>query len=465
MKARFGVIGIVVVLALSACGGGSSKTSSGSGGLDSNTTVPNTENAACKDATLTSPEIGVTDKTITVSVVADVDNGFRPGLFKGSWNGTKAWAAYVNANGGLACRQVVVKTRDSKLSPDEAKAAVAAACGDSLALVGDTMLFFSDVTQLNTCKDKAGKATGIPEMADLQTEPVQQCSKNSFATLPTGSACPYSGSGPRTYTVGQTQYDYYFNKYGKDLHGVFAIPKDTPSTITSSMPIFRAENKMGIKSDAEFGVSGTATQPAYTPLIQAIKSHDSNYARNGLDYAGTVLERKEAAAQGVNDQVKVWDCSVQCYDKRLITEGGAAVENQYVWLNLLPLEDKGSNAMIDAFLKYDKEPDGFGMQAFVAGLAFQKAVESAIAANNNDPNAITRTNVLTGLNNLHDFDAGGMTPQLDIGGRKGSVCLVGMQVQNGKFVRVSPTEPGKFDCGGDKPPVTLTIDAAKEYKG
>jgi hypothetical protein len=88
-----------------------------------------------------------------------------------------------------------------------------------------------------------------------------------------------------------------------------------------------------------------------------------------------------------------------------------------------------------------------------------------MAANNNDPNAITRANILTGLNNLHDFDAGGMTPKLDIGGRKGSVCLVGMQVQNGKFVRVSPTEPGKFDCGGDKPPVTLTIDAAKEYKG
>jgi hypothetical protein len=37
-------------------------------------------------------------------------------------------------------------------------------------------------------------------------------------------------------------------------------------------------------------------------------------------------------------------------------------------------------------------------------------------------------------------------------------------VQNGKFVRVSPTEKGKFNCG-DKPPVTLTLDPVKEYKG
>ena len=55
--------------------------------------------------------------------------------------------------------------------------------------------------------------------------------------------------------------------------------------------------------------------------------------------------------------------------------------------------------------------------------------------------------------------------QTDIGKKQGSVCLVGMQVQNGKFVRVTPTEKGTFDCGGDKPPVELTIDPVKEYKG
>jgi hypothetical protein len=38
-------------------------------------------------------------------------------------------------------------------------------------------------------------------------------------------------------------------------------------------------------------------------------------------------------------------------------------------------------------------------------------------------------------------------------------------VQNGKFVRVSPTEKGKFNCGEGKPPVVLTIDPVKEYRG
>src|SRR6266550_7167445 len=185
------------------------------------------------------------------------------------------------------------------------------------------------------------------------------------------------------------------------------------------MPIFRAENRMGIKSDAEFGVSGLATQPDYTQLVQAMKSNKSTYGRNGLDYKGTVLMRKEAAAQGV-DTVKVWDCSVQCYDKRLISEGGAAVDQQYVWLNILPLEDGAdANPELAAFLKYDKNPDGFGLQAWAAGEIFARAINDTVKANNNDPNSITRTNLLTAIKNIHDFDANGLVPKIDVGAKRG----------------------------------------------
>jgi hypothetical protein len=63
-----------------------------------------------------------------------------------------------------------------------------------------------------------------------------------------------------------------------------------------------------------------------------------------------------------------------------------------------------------------------------------------------------------------------MVPPADIGRRIGSTCLVGMQVENGKFVRVDPTRPGTFDCEKDaagvpKPALTITVDPAKEYHG
>jgi ABC-type branched-subunit amino acid transport system substrate-binding protein len=458
------------MLIATACGGGADvdDDAGGPGGTSAgNTATPaNSKPDYCEGATLDAPEVGVTADTITVTVMADTGSSLRPALFLGSVNGVKAWADWVNAElGGVGCRKVVVKEADSKLSPDDAKNGVATACKDSVAMVGTTALFLNDLSGMEGCKDKAGNVTGLPDIADLQTEVAHQCSDVSFATLPTGSECPYSGTGPRTFKVGQTQYDFYLKQF-PDLHGVFVIPKDLPSTIAATMPIFRAENEMGIKSDAEFGKSALDLQTAYTPVIQAIKQNNSNYARNGLDYQGTVLMRKEARNQGVDDQVKVWDCSVQCYDERLISEAQGATEGQYVWLNILPMEDgEGANPTLDAFLKYNKKPDGFGLQAFAAGEIFRRVVDDAIKANGNDPNAVTRVNILEALRNLHDFDAGGMTPKLDIGGKVGSVCLVGMQVQDGKFVRVSPTEPGTFDCGGDKPPIELTIDPAKEYKG
>ncbi len=468
MRFRWFAIAVSLMLVAGACSSGKSSSSASSGGGLSGTTTPaaGTRPAACATAKLTSPETGVSPTSITVTVVADVGSPIKPGLFQGSIDAVKAWANYINDNGGLACRDVVVKTADSQLSAQAAQNAIVAACSNSIALVGTTALFFQDTGQLENCKDKAGANTGLPDIAELQTDPTQQCSKLSFAVLPTGSSCPYSGSGTRTFTVGQTQYDYYFKTFpGLKLHGVFTIPKDLPSTIASTMPIFRAENQMGISSDAEFGISGLATQADYTPLVAAIKQHNSNYARNGLDYSGTVLERKEAQAQGVTS-VKIWDCSVQCYDKRLITTGGSATENQYVWLNILPMEDgPTANPELANFLKYDKKPDGFGEQAWVAGEAFAQAVKDTMAAHGGDPNSITRANLLTALNGIHSFNAGGMIPTEDFGARKGSTCLVGLQVQNGKFVRIDPQQPGTFDCDNNKPPVTLTIDPLKEYHG
>ena len=164
--------------------------------------------------------------------------------------------------------------------------------------------------------------------------------------------------------------------------------------------------------------------------------------------------------QGV-DTVKVWDCSLQCYDQRLISEGGSSVEGQYMWISFLPFEDKGSNDTLDNFLKYDQKPDGFGAQAFLAGELFAGVVNDIVAADG--PNAITRAKILEGLRNTHDFDGGGMMAPTDIGARTQSTCYVLMQVKDGEFVRANPTKPGTFDCTGK--PYDITIDPITAFQG
>ena len=193
-RARWLVVVVAVVVA-AACGGSSGGGDSGLGATPTTGKVAD----ACAGKKLESTEVGVTPTTITVTVMADVGSPLSPGLFQGSIDAVKAWAEYVNDNGGLACRQVVVKTADSKLSPDEAKNGVTTACGNSLVLLGTTALFLNDMRPVEGCKDKNGLATGIPDLPALQTEPVEQCSPISFAVVQQGTRCPYSGSGVRTF--------------------------------------------------------------------------------------------------------------------------------------------------------------------------------------------------------------------------------------------------------------------------
>jgi hypothetical protein len=159
--------------------------------------------------------------------------------------------------------------------------------------------------------------------------------------------------------------------------------------------------------------------------------------------------------------VKVWDCSLQCYDPKLIATGGSAMEGQYAWLSFLPFEDQGHNDELDSFLKYDTKPDGFGAQAWVAGEAFAQAVNAVVAKSG--PNGLTRGSVLEAIKNVNNFDAGGFISPTNIGKREGSKCLIGMQVTGGKFTRVDPVEPGKFDCRGRV--ISFSIDPVKAYHG
>ena len=195
---RLGWIGVVlgIVLVSSACGGG--KTISSPSTRDHRR--DRVHFRCLQDHPAPGDRGGREPRpTITVTVIADTGSSLRPGLFKGSVDAVQAWARYVNANGGLACRRVIVKTADSKLTENDAENGITTACGNSFAMVGTTALFLDNMKPAEQCKDKAGAATGIPDLAVIQTYAAEQCSPISFAALPFGGACPYSGSGVRTF--------------------------------------------------------------------------------------------------------------------------------------------------------------------------------------------------------------------------------------------------------------------------
>jgi hypothetical protein len=404
---------------------------------------------------LEASDVGITSTEIRIAVIADVDNPFQAGLFKGSADAVQAFGKWINAHGKLAGRKVVVDFIDSKLNADETRNAIITACSEDFAIIGTSALFVNNTDDLVGCVDSAGAATGLPDFPVVTTEPEHQCSPVSHPINPPTLLCSTIDQHPQTYraAIGPTRY--YLKKY-KDLHGAFLYPSDLRAAKDSQVPLFTAQQDAGIKADVETDVSARAPQSAYTPIIQQMKDAGSTYGRSGLGSASTVSFRKEAKLQGLAT-VKVWDCSVQCYNGSLLEQGGADVEGQYVSLAFVPFEEAGSNAMLASYVKSvgKDHADGFGAQAWAAAIYFRDAVNAVVKGGGN--NALTRARVLDAADGINGFTAEGMIGKTDVGKRAPSPCYALLQVKSGKFVRVNPAKKASFDCD-PKSLVTLKLD-------
>jgi hypothetical protein len=391
-------------------------------------------------------EIGVTADEIRIAVIADVDNSLAPGLFQGSVNGVEGWAKFMNKNGGLAGRKVVIDFIDSKLSADDARNAIIKACEEDFAIIGTSALFLTNVDDMVGCVDKAGDVTGIPDIPVVTTEVVQQCSPVSFPVNPPQLDCDTADQDPQSFTAQAGRANYFLKEIGKDLHGAFILSGDLPSPTRANLVTATGVQERGIEKDSQTSISARAPQSAYTPVVQAMRDNGSNYAESGSNFASTVSLRKEAKLQGLNPDDITWACTVQCYDAKFIEQGGADVEDQYVSLTFLPFEEAGDNKMVANYLKFTgkDKADGFGAQAWIAGILLRDAVTAVV--DQDGVNGVTREAVLAQLNATKDFDADGMAVTTDVGDRAPSPCYALVQVQNGKFKRVHPTKAGTFDC-------------------
>ena len=418
----------------------------------------------CEAVELESTDIGITDDTITVLVMADVGSPLAPGLFQGSIDGIKAWANHVNSEGGLACREIEVLEHDSAINPTETTNGFLVACENAFALVGTTALFALDTTDLQTCPDAEGNETGVPDFAYITTEPPHQCSVVTFATSRPNSECPFAGSGPR---AAQTQVGfarYILENVTSSLNGVYLVPSDLPSTIATSMPQARAFQEIGIVIDGEPGISGFTTQSEYGAYIQIMRDSDSNFAYTGSDDQSMIKWRSEAEAQGLDDEGVIWMCQTACYTPSLL-EAGDVVEGTYVWIWYLPFDEADTNQELADFIEAidDPFPPAWAAGSWAGGVLFEQVVNGIVAEGG--LNAVTRQAVLDGARNLTSYDVNGWWSPADYTSTENIMpCFMLMQVQDGAFVRVHPQERGKLDCNPANV-ISQTKDWGAEFGG
>jgi ABC-type branched-subunit amino acid transport system substrate-binding protein len=456
--ARARLLGVVAVLAAALVAAGcSSASSTGSGSTSSSAAATSAAASAPASSPAASPagsagpasDIGITATTIKVGIIADVNNPLVPGIFQKSVNAVKAWATMLNASGGLDGRKVVVDFCDSQLNPNATTNCVIKACQNDFAVVGTSANALEDLSDLDGCKDAAGKAVGLPNLAAFAFPPLT-CDPDTYLASGLGPYCASAKASPQTYTVpvGDTRY---FTSQNQNLHGIWLYDSDDPTFKITQTPLFQAESNLGIKKDGQgfYALSGAAPQSALTPFIQQIKASSSTFVYDDVTTAAMVLLRREAQLQGVNS-VKVWLCNSGCYDPNFYKQGGATVNGTYASLVELPyVSDYTANPALDklvAALGGVANLDNNGLNSFIMALLFQDAVQKVVAKGV----TLDRASLFSVLNSDESsFDADGLIGPTNIGARGLSDCSVLVQLQNGVWKRVDPVKPGTFDCNSD----------------
>ena len=147
-------------------------------------------------------EVGITAKEFHIVVVADVESAPAPNLFRGSVDGVLGVAKYLNANGGIAGRKVVVDFYDSELNPNITRDALISVCQNDAVMVGTSAIFLGSVDEMRNCRDATGAAIGIPDIPFVTATVLHQCSDESFPIVPPVLICSTKDQRPQTYQSG-----------------------------------------------------------------------------------------------------------------------------------------------------------------------------------------------------------------------------------------------------------------------
>lgn len=434
---RGGVVAaLMVTLAAAGCGS-SSKTGSQTGSNSTAGTTASTSAGTSGTSATSAPSSnigggasatqGITASTITIGELADV-SGPVPGLFTGAVDGLDAWAAKVNASGGIDGRKVVVKHKDAALSCNTYTNAFNSLASSVFAVVGTYSL-------VDICGEKTLLAK--PSFPDIQAVVLNP----SMGSLPN-----VFGAVPAVNGHANTGYLWVKNKFGANAvqHAGTLYGQGAAAPHALEVP---AAESAGWKYVYTRGFGNTETN--YTSDILRMKNENVQVLdltdMSAGDLAGFL---NQAAQQGFKPKAVITTAG---YDAQLWKLIGSNPANANPLVLPLPYamylgEDSANVPEIATMTNWlHKSHPGdpmnlYVMESYAAGLLFQQAM-STLGSNP------TQAGLVQAVSKITDFTANGLLPPSNVGQKKGVVCSAIVQAENGKFVRVDPPDKG-YECNG-----------------
>ncbi len=411
---------VSVAVLLAACSSTTSSPTTTSGSGSSKAGIP---------ASAFSDSTGVTAHTVTIGNVSTQ----LLGLFKGAYIGTEAYAAYVNSEGGVNGRQIVVKGYDDGFTGSLNKQYTQVALESTFAAVGSFSV-----------QDSFGGAVlaanpGFPDVSTATDRATEEL-PNVYSALPAGDGWPLGSLV------------YFKDHYPKQILRTGTIVADQPATETLWAHQKAAMEHLGYKVLYDPALPVTTTD--FTQQAVAMKQLGVGIVfmdQAPENYASALL--RDFSQQNYHPVIVL---GAPAYSKKLVSESGGAanVDGAYFQqqASLYLGEDAAQIPAVGTFDTWVQKADpGFHADFFtLVGWVDTELFVDALRASGAHP---TRGGLLEALRHITSFSSGNLVPTSNPGQRVPITCyLIGM-VKNGAFVRhddppvSGPTHGYRCDAG------------------
>jgi len=394
--------------------------SSGSGG--SSCASPTTPTAGELNSTT-----GITKTSVTVGNVSII-SGPVPGLFQGAPDGVKAYFNYINAQGGVNGRKLVLNSQDDGFSGTQNQAEVGSIVNSDFAEVGSFSLF--DNFSCNVLAQNPA-FSNISDTLDPGTNSLP----NTFSVQPNEQGAPLSG------------YQYLKKKYPKDVTAVGTLVSDTATAISSWQGEEAALTHLGYKIAYVREISPLETNFT-TDVINMKNAGVKMVYMTALDWQVGAALAKEMAAQNFHPIIF---SGGPIYDTHFIAAAGGAKNVNGAWLLQGQALYNGQDAKyVPAVKTFDSwmaktnpgfTPDLYSLFGWASAQLFVQALKAA------GPNP-TRGKLLSQLKQVTSFTASNLLAPANPAKKLPANCILYAQIINGNYQRVAPTAGPGWDCSG-----------------
>jgi branched-chain amino acid transport system substrate-binding protein len=365
---------------------------------------------------------GVTAKSVTVGSISDISEPIA-GLFQGAKVGTEAYFAYVNSQGGVNGRKLILDGRDSAFSSGTVT-------NDAQSIATNDFAFVGGFSLLDGGEKAAIDAGKVPTIMQVLS-PTLFTDPNLYSAIPeiTGG----EATGP---------FKWLKSKYPADVKAVGLIGSNSAATAVTAEQTFRnLTYSLGYKwlYAHDEGYATTTFLPDIIKMKSAGVKLVFEPTQQGA-YISTIAQ--EMKQQGLN---AILLSGNNAYEKNF-TPGSAG--NGTLVTGDTALYEGQDAKVVPAVALFDKwakkvdpqtQLDLYTLYGWISGELFAQALKGAGA----NP---TRASLDAQLDKVTSFNANGLISPQNVAKKIPGACWLIAEYENGNWKRIPPDPKSGFVC-------------------